>query len=396
MNKPRAIVILLAVGLLGVGLTAGELPRLDKKLDPAKQNYGTQKKLPDLPEAYVSTSPVDLKDGLKVGALDLPGAKEAVKALVADDKKGKYSNLDSILLWKDGKLLFEMYNRRGRIDSPHFAMSITKTLTSVTLARAIQCGLLSMKDLDKPIISFMPEIDKTKIKPGVETITLRDALYMKSGLRFDDAKTIWKYQKGYPRQKYFQKLFEITAPVTPASKTFKYTGTDPSMIMMIIDIKAPGTVQEFIAKELTAKFGAAPYCWDNQGCGIPKCGAGSNFTSRALLKIGTAVIQGGKFNGEQLLSAEYVKLIMDTKKGAGYFYYFHNRNKVFADKTKIDFISGVGAGGQYMAAFPDLNIVLVATAHNKKAIGLSLQAALEHLIPLFHTKSAKPQATIKR
>ena len=36
-----------------------------------------------------------------------------------------------------------------------------------------------------------------------------------------------------------------------------------------------------------------------------------------------------------------------------------------------------------MAAFPGLNIVAVATAHNKNQIGLPLNAILEHLIPLF-------------
>jgi hypothetical protein len=84
-------------------LTAGELPRLAKELDPKAQYSPEQKKLPDLPEAYFSTSPEDLGDGLQVGTLDIPGASEAVTALVADDEAGKYSNLDSILLWKDGK-----------------------------------------------------------------------------------------------------------------------------------------------------------------------------------------------------------------------------------------------------------------------------------------------------
>ena len=73
---------------------------------------------------------------------------------------------------------------------------------------------------------------------------------------------------------------------------------------------------------------------------------------------------------------------MDTSKGQGYYYYFHNRSKGSVN-NKINFISGIGAGGQYMAIFPDLHIVLVATADNKKAIGLPLQAALKHLIPLF-------------
>jgi len=168
-------------------LQAAELPRLPKEINPRELGYKEQAKLPDLPEAYASTSPQNLGDGLQVGTLNRPGTQEAVAALIADDKAGKYSNLDSILLWKDGELVFEYYNRHGYVDAPHYLMSITKTLTSVTLARAIQLGLLQMDDLDKPVISFMPEIDRSKIQPGVDTITLRDALYMKSGLRWGDA-----------------------------------------------------------------------------------------------------------------------------------------------------------------------------------------------------------------
>ena len=381
MERVLSMLLVAIAASWATRLTANELPRLAKGLKPEQQSYQEQKKLPDLKEAYFSTSPEDLGDGLKVGRLDEPGTGKAVRALISDDKAGKYSNLDSILLWKDGKLLFEMYNRRGRVDGPHYAMSITKTLTSVTLARAIQVGLLRMEDLDKPVTSFMPGIDQLKIQPGVKTITLREALYMKSGLRFPDKNLPFSLGQKYRRQQFFQQLFEKTAPVTAASKGYKYTGTDPSLIMMIIDIKTGGKVQQFIAREIAAKFGAT-YCWDNQGCGIPKCGAGSSFTSRSLLKIGTAVIQGGKYNNQQLLSSDYIKEVMNRKKGEGYFYYFHNRKKRAAGK-EVYFISGIGAGGQYMATFPELNIVTVATAHNKKQIGLPLNAILEHLIPLF-------------
>ncbi|MEE2715078.1 MAG: serine hydrolase [Verrucomicrobiota bacterium] len=380
--KPILSILRVAVAISwATGLTANELPRLEKGLKAEQQYYQEQKKLPYLKEAYFSTSPEDLRDGLKVGRLDLPGTGKAVRALIRDDKAGKYSNLDSILLWKDGKLLFEMYNRRGRVDGPHYAMSITKTLTSVTLARAIQMGLLSMEDLDKPVISFMPGIDPSKIQPGVKTITLREALYMKSGLRYPDKNFAFNLGQKYKRQHFFQHLFEKTAPITAANKEYKYTGSDPSLIMMIIDVKTGGKVQQFIAREIADKFGAI-YCWDNQGCGIPKCGAGSNFTSRSLLKIGTAVIQGGRYNGQQLLSSDYIRQVMNRKKGEGYFYYFHNRKKIVAGK-EIYLISGIGAGGQYMATFPELNIVAVATAHNKKQIGPPLNAILEHLIPLF-------------
>ena len=376
--------ILLSIAFaLSSHLQSAELPRLPKEIDPLKLGYQEQKKLPDLPEPYVSISPQDLGDGLPVGKLDRPGTQEAVAALVADDKAGKYSDLHSILLWQDGKLIFEYYNRKGRVDAPHYLMSITKTMTSVALARAMQVGLLNMSDLDKPVVSFMPEIDGSKIKPGVDMITLRDALMMKSGLRWSeqDNKLETSIGSGNAKQKYFQQLFEKTNPITPQSKEYKYTGTDPSLIMMILDIKTQGKAQDFIKTELVGKFGAS-YSWENQACGIPKCGAGANFTSRSMIKIGSAILQGGKYNGQQLLSADYVKEIMAANKGNGYFYYFHNESHISPDK-KIDFISGVGAGGQYMSIFPGLNLVAVATADNQKQIKLPLDAILEHLIPLF-------------
>jgi CubicO group peptidase (beta-lactamase class C family) len=381
MKKLKPIIPTLAILSLATTLMAGELPRLPKDLDPKKQTNAEQKKLPDLPEAYVSTAPEDLNDGLKVGKLSLPGTKKAVAALVADDKAGKYDNLDSMLIWHDGKLVFEMYNRRGRVDAPHYTMSITKTLTSITLARAIQCGLLDMDDLDKPVIDFMNEIDRSKIKPGVETITLHDALFMKSGLRITDKKFTRGLGNKYQKQQFFQHLFEETEPVATGEKEYKYSGLDPAMTLMVMDIKTPGTIQEFIEKELAGKFGTA-YCWNDQAFGLPGSGAGSNFTSRDLMKFGTTVIQGGKFDGEQLLSAEYIEQVMAPKESEGYYYHFHNRIKTAGGK-QVRFVSGIGAGGQYMATFPELNVVAVATAHNTKNIRAPLDAMLDHLIPLF-------------
>jgi hypothetical protein len=87
MNRYVAIIVLLS-GLVGAPGNAQELPRLSRQLDPKKQNYQAQKKLADLPAAYVSTSPQDLGDGLHVGTLDVPGAKKAVAALVAADAAG--------------------------------------------------------------------------------------------------------------------------------------------------------------------------------------------------------------------------------------------------------------------------------------------------------------------
>jgi CubicO group peptidase (beta-lactamase class C family) len=87
-----------------------------------------------------------------------------------------------------GKLLFEPYYRRGRINYPHYQMSITKSYTAMAIGRAIQLGHLTMADLDKPVVGFLNRLDRSKLVPGAETITLAEAMNMRSGVRLGDAK----------------------------------------------------------------------------------------------------------------------------------------------------------------------------------------------------------------
>ena len=148
-------------------------------------------------------------------------------------------------------------------------------------------------------------------------------------------------------------------------------------------------MQKFIKQEIADKL-KLNYVWEDQSCGLPKCGAGSNFTSRSLIKLGTTVLKGGSHDGKQLFSRDYIDHVLDPDKGAGYFYFFHNRS-VGTATPEINYFSGVGAGGQYMSIFPELNLVAVATAHNKKSINLPLKAIVEHLLPLFSADIGRNQ-----
>jgi hypothetical protein len=49
----------------------------------------------------------------------------------------------------------------------------------------------------------------------------------------------------------------------------------------------------------------------------------------------------------------------------------------------IDFIRGAGAGDQYISIFPDQDIILATTSHNKGHINAPLTATFDHLLPLF-------------
>ena len=79
-------------------------PKLPKTRPAATLDFKQQATVPDLPRAYITSSPVDLKDGLPVGRLEVPGSDQAIEALRQADAKGQFANLDSLLTWKDGKL----------------------------------------------------------------------------------------------------------------------------------------------------------------------------------------------------------------------------------------------------------------------------------------------------
>ena len=116
-------------------------------------------KLPNLKAAFIDTAPADRNDGITVGNLSASADQEMILELakeIADNQHGIY---DGLLILHRNKLVFESYYNRGRVDLPHFQASATKAYTSLVLGRAMQLGYLTMDDLNKPVVSFLKELD---------------------------------------------------------------------------------------------------------------------------------------------------------------------------------------------------------------------------------------------
>ena len=83
-------------------------------------SYAKEKLIRDLEKPYISAKPKDLKDGIAVGELGVDGGnKEKILAFakkIAKAPNDTKHDTDSLLIWYKGKLLFESYYRRGRIN----------------------------------------------------------------------------------------------------------------------------------------------------------------------------------------------------------------------------------------------------------------------------------------
>ncbi len=353
----------------------------------AKASYTEEKKLKDLPSAFIDTSP-NAEDGLAVGTLGVDsGEVDSILQFANEIAAGAHGEVDSLLISYRGKLLFESYFRRGRVNYPHYQMSITKSYTALAIGRAIQCGYLTMDDLKRPVYEFLKELDPTRFAKGAATITLADVMTMRSGIRIshnvqqqirsDTAKNQGQHQ--------VQMFFERTAPIPSTPREFKYQGIDPAITMQVLEAVVPGSTDTFLKKELLGKLKITQFRWPDDINGLPKSAAGSSMRSRDMMKWGLLVRQHGQFNGEQLIPPEFMKqatspLCAPSDTNSYGFFFWQNNAEV--GETKIECITCRGAGGQFIFFFPNLDVIAVVTSHNK-GMGPLLKTLPSRVLPSF-------------
>jgi arylsulfatase A-like enzyme/CubicO group peptidase (beta-lactamase class C family) len=361
-----------------------------EKTDINARDTSRQKEadLPYLDVPIVSTKPSGLDDGIAVESLASTACdQKAIESLTEDIAEGKYKNIDSLLIAHKGKLVLETYYRRGRRDVPHYQMSITKSITSLALGRAIQLGHIN--EIDRPVVSFLSEVDRAQLSPGAADITIIDCLNMHSGIRIPEkkAKAVARQRRKAKGQGQAQMILSTTDPVTAGSKKYKYQGTDPSLVMQVIEAVVPGTAEEFIRTEVLQQLGISKYSWQPDVSGLPKAAAGSSLRSRDMLKLGLLIANGGKWNSEQLFPADFINEavcpLYTNKAGDTYGYFWWGSEMEVAGK-KHHCISARGAGGQFIFIVPTMDLIVVVTSHNKgSAMRLPFELMKNDLLPAF-------------
>lgn len=328
-----------------------------------------EENLPDLKQPIIELNPRDLSDGIPVGSLEKTHCDvTAIKALTKELASGKHGKIDSLLISSGGKLVLESYYHRGRQDVPHYQMSITKSLTALALGRAIELGYI--KDLNKPVIDYLKDVDRTKLAPGAAEITIAECLNMHSGIRIPAAKGKGSRRRPADLKGQLQAevILSTTNAVTPESKQHKYQGTDPSLVMQVIESVVPGTAKDFIQSEMLTKLGISDYLWQPDVSGLPKAPAGSSFRSRDMLKFGMVIANGGTWQQERLWSEAFIKTATSdiyTNPARNTYGYFWWGGSMEVTGRHHHVISARGAGGQFIFIVPTMDLIVVVTSHNK-------------------------------
>lgn len=299
------------------------------------------------------------------------------KALSADSaiKKGEFGDLHSLIIIKDGKVLFENYYNGWTQDSLHQLQSATKSVISTLFGCALQQKFIKSEH-DFITDYFSQYLLDHNLK---KQIKISDLLTQRHGLKWnegawEDPNNTWRKVINVQGD-WYEKILKTPMDTIPGTK-FLYSNAAPTLVSGLIQNASKMKIDSFVIKYLFEPLEIRNYWfWQGNGGSQNNGMALISLTSRDMAKLGQLYLQNGKWNDQQIIPFDYVNIATSSLvKGVGlngaykqYDYgYFWWSNPISQNNKKTDIFLARGAGGQNIIVNRNENMVVVTTAWNMK------------------------------
>lgn len=344
-------------------------------------------------------APQNMNDGFVVGDLTGAGLSEAAfSRLDSAVTNGTFKNITSILVARNGTLVYEKYYNGASEATLHNTRSSTKTITAILTGLAIDHGFISSETA--PVFPYFR--DKKNIKnpdSRKEKITIEDLLTMSSLLECDDDNQFsnGNEERMYVLEDYFQ--FALDLPVrgfpawsskpqdSPYGRSFSYCTAGVVLLGGVLERSTKMKVDAFAKKYLFDPLGIQKTEWQITPMGMPMTGGGLQLRSRDLLKIAQLYANKGKWNNARVVSETWIekstKPHANARENVDYGYLCWMQRFGTAEKSFFAYYMA-GNGGSKIAVFPDLDLTVVITGTwygTGKAHAQSERIVSEFIVP---------------
>jgi CubicO group peptidase (beta-lactamase class C family) len=329
---------------------------------------------------------------------DNPYASQ-IEAIASDSSNGESledylnaSGTTAILVIHDDKLLYERYFNGYDETSLNTSFSMAKSFASALVGIAIDKERI--KSVNEPITNYIPELLEKDER--FKSITIRNLLTMSSGIKYEEGGDLpWSEEADDTKTYYATNLRELALENCliegKPGEYFEYNNYNPLLVGLILERSTGTPVSRYLQEKLWKPMGMeADGSWslDSTTSGFEKMESGVNARARDFGRFGMLFAKEGKWEGEQLISREWVEestrpdATTDPSSDYQYFWWVNTPDGK-------DHFSARGNYGQYIYVAPEKDLVIVRLGKDEGEQGY------EYWIDLFEEVSTKLDTSVK-
>jgi CubicO group peptidase (beta-lactamase class C family) len=300
----------------------------------------------------------DAEPGIAIAAPEAVGVDSAPLVRMSEWIRKDKLDVRSLLVIKDGKLIFERYAAGLGREHNYELYSVTKTITALTFgALAGQAKIATTDRAATWITKTHPQFkDALSDKKDIE---LGHLMSMSSGL-------LYKQVEGSDPL-YFQapdrlKVALSTVPRIPPATRFEYTDANPVLVGAAIAAAAGQREDRYAEEQLFKPLGMRNYRWTGADqTGTVSGGWGLRLRAIDMAKLGMLMLDEGRWQGRQVVPASWIRQMTAPQPGAtaqDYGYYCWINHIVESEPE----FGAMGFKGQFITVLPKEHAVVVMTA----------------------------------
>ena len=327
---------------------------------------------------------------------------KVLAAFDADLAAGKYGYVDSMLVIRHGKIVYErnykhdydaIYAKEAAVPGPlnandpsgpynyfnpwwhpfyrrgdlHSMQSVTKTVTSIVIG--IAAARKEFPALETPVLSFFDAAKVEHFDDRKRRMTIRHLLTMTSGLDWDEDLPYADPKNDSSRMEagFDWVAYTINRPMKQEpGAAFKYSSGVTQLLSHIFRVATKQDIEEYAARHLFTPLGIDRYFWKRSPTGLVDTEGGLFLRPRDLAKIAYLYVKNGVWEGKPIVTPEWVKqsLTPSIPVADGVQYGFKWWLYPYAKGDSRLAWGGSGLGGQRPIYFPDYDLLVVFTGWN--------------------------------
>ncbi len=293
-----------------------------------------------------------------------------IQAMMNQILTNNLKNIHSILVIKNGRLVFEEYFAGYHRNLKQSVQSVTKSVTSILIGMAKDREGKIM--LNKRLDSYLPEYRDLISNNDKSGITLEHVLTMRAGLEWNEMHMPTSLYEMILSRDAIKYVIDQKLVNEPGERFHYSTGLSTILGRVLKNVTSMNALQ-YAQKHLFNQLEIIDYYWGTTADGSISTGAALYLRPRDMAKLGYLFLSNGTWQGRQIVSEDWVRKSTyphvkgekDMVSGTGYGYqWWSGTLKVNADD--ISTFYAAGHGGQYIVQVPELDVVLVTTSEWKK------------------------------